>query len=98
MSRTNIDYDLLRDLKDIIKKFVNKEINEYSTHGIWPSIIVNLLEGEGYEKINFDCNGWQWDYWITMTKQGDYHEGIVDKITISGSGYYGNFGLSREQF
>ena len=48
-----------------------------------PGTIVAELEILGWERTEFDTNGWQWDYWITMSK------GPVN-IQISGCGYYGD--------
>ena len=48
-----------------------------------PGTIVAELEILGWERSEFDTNGWQWDYWITMSK------GPVN-IQISGCGYYGD--------
>jgi hypothetical protein len=62
---------------------------EWSHDNISPSVIVEYFESLGFEKDDMDSNGWDYDFWIYMHK-GD------EKITITGSGYYGNIEVNRE--
>lgn len=47
---------------------------DFYNQGISPSQLQDILENElGFEEIDFDRNGCQWDFWITMRKDGvDY--------------------------
>ncbi|MNS42020.1 hypothetical protein D3C71_1502710 [compost metagenome] len=45
------------------------EINLSDTE-LSPYTLVKLLEGMGYKERSRDDNGWQFDYWITMSKKG----------------------------
>lgn len=66
----------------IIKEFIEnakkkpdtKECIDFYNQGISPSQLKNMLEDEfGFEQVSFDMNGWEWDFWITMKKDGiDY--------------------------
>lgn len=48
-----------------------KECLDFSNQGISPSQLKNILEDDlGFEEVDFDTNGWQWDFWITMRKDG----------------------------
>lgn len=51
-----------------------KECIEFYNQGISPSQLKDILENDlGFEEVDFDANGWQWDFWITMRKDGvDY--------------------------
>lgn len=65
-----------------IKKFMEKvsknpkteEYIDFYNQRISPSQLKDILENElGFEEVDFDTNGWQWDFWITMRKNGvDY--------------------------
>lgn len=61
----------------IIQEFIEKskknsdtkEYVDFYNQGISPSQLKDILESNlGFKEINFDCNGWQWDFWITMRK------------------------------
>lgn len=66
----------------MIKKFMEKMKEnpdatmavDFYNQGISPSQLKNILEDElSFEEIDFDRNGYQWDFWITMRKDGvDY--------------------------
>lgn len=51
-----------------------KECVDFYNKGISPSQLKDILEDDlGFEEIDFDRNGWEWDFWITMRKDGtDY--------------------------
>lgn len=65
-------------IKEFIEKVKNnpdtKECIDFSDRGISPSQLKDILENDlGFEEVDFDANGWQWDFWITMRKGGvDY--------------------------
>lgn len=66
----------------MIKRFMEKakkvpdtkECIDFYNQGISPSQLKDILENDlGFEEVDFDTNGWQWDFWITMRKDGvDY--------------------------
>lgn len=65
-------------VKEFIEKAKNnpdtKECIDFSDKGISPSQLKDIFENDlGFEEVDFDTNGWQWDFWITMRKDGvDY--------------------------
>lgn len=65
-------------IKEFIEKAKNnpdtKECIDFYNQGISPSQLKDILENDlGFEEVDFDTNGWQWDFWITMRKDGvDY--------------------------
>lgn len=85
-------YELTDEVKEkfipIVQDYINKveaedfegselrltdtELNPYT---LW-----KLLEELGYEKTEFDDNGWQMDFWIEFTKEG------FQTLTIAGTG------------
>ena len=46
-------------------------------------IIVYIESIGGKNNDDFETNGWQWDYWLTLTIDNK-------KYSISGDGYYGD--------
>lgn len=56
-------------------------------------VLLEEITAAGFEvdDDSFDTNGWQWDWWIKMEKNGS-------RYTLSGSGWYGGlkFYVSEE--
>lgn len=52
--------------------------------GISPYQLEELLKEMGYENTEFDSNGWQFDFWVYMTKKDDNSR--LRRIIISGCG------------
>lgn len=44
----------------------------------------SLCDKFGYEETAFDCNGWQWDFWIYFTKEKIVNR--CDKLRVAGTG------------
>ncbi len=80
--------------KDLIIDFINN--NEVDTIEIdmFPvNDILSVLEKEGWEKHEHngdETNGWQVDFWYYVTKD-------TTNICLSGSLFYGNFKLTKEE-
>lgn len=75
-------WEATKELKEkytlVLKEFINKvelvedELPEIdlSDSGLSPYTLQKMLEDMGYEETNTETNGWQWDFWITMEKDG----------------------------
>lgn len=65
-------------IKEFIEKMKKspdtKEYIDFYNQQISPSQLKDILENDlGFEEVDFDTNGWQWDFWITMRKDcADY--------------------------
>ena len=61
---------MIKEFIEKIKKNPDtKECIDFYNQGISPSQLKDILEDElGFEEVDFDRNGWQWDFWITMRK------------------------------
>lgn len=65
-------------IQDFMKRMEkNPDVNEcidFYNRGISPSQLKDILENDlGFEEVDFNTNGYQWDFWITMRKNGiDY--------------------------
>ncbi|EJW13952.1 hypothetical protein M5X02_30715 [Paenibacillus alvei] len=92
MNRWLLTEEVKQKYTPIIQGFIDKleamnpdeqedllEINLSDT-GLNPYTLQELLESLGYEKTDFDDNGWQMDFWITMEKNG------CKSIVIEGTG------------
>jgi hypothetical protein len=44
----------------------------------------------GMVRGEFDCNGWQWDWWVTYAYSGQTYR-------LSGSGYYGGISFDKAE-
>lgn len=66
---------IIKEFEEKAKKNPDmKEYIDFSEKQISPSQLKDILENDlGFEEVDFDTNGWQWDFWITMRKDGvDY--------------------------
>lgn len=45
-----------------------------------PENMRSIMEELGYTEINFDSNGWEYDFWINFAKEGEKN------VTVSGCG------------
>lgn len=66
---------MIKEFMEKMKENPNeKECIDFYNRGISPSQLKDILENDlGFEEVDFDTNGWQWDFWITMRKDGiDY--------------------------
>lgn len=79
--------ELILELQD----FFNNDIKKMSLPMIPIKDIENILESEfSFGKSELDTNGWQVDFWNYMYSEKN------GKICISGSLYYGDFQISKE--
>ena len=77
----------MEDFKREIDKVISGEITTTTSNTlISPHEIDSYLISEGLEQGDLDCNGWDWDFWMSYFKEGK-------KYCLSGSGWY-NRGLS----
>lgn len=95
-------WELSNDVKEkytpIIVEFINKleseepgkplELNLSNTE-LNPYTLVELLKNIGYEKIDEDSNGWQFDFWITLQKENN------KSLSVSGTGIVFELKLSE---
>ena len=74
--------------KEQIKSLLNDEdVTKVELMYVRPGFVEDTLKQLGFpvSDIDFDSNGWQWDYWIIYeSKNADF------KLQISGDSYYKN--------
>lgn len=99
-SRWELSNELQNKYIPIVQAFIDKIESEdedesseldLSDTGLSPYTMQKLLEGMGYEEKDVDTNGWQWDFWITMTKEG------FKPLCLSGTGITFTMQLSRQE-
>lgn len=72
------------DTKELLEiNLSNTELN--------PFTLVKVLESVGYEQTNQDDNGWQMDFWITMSKSG------FKPLYVKGTGIIFELKLSEKE-
>lgn len=63
----------------ILQEFINKALKtpntkeciDFYNQGVSPYQLKSILEDDlGFEDSGFDSNGWEFDFWITMSKDG----------------------------
>lgn len=77
----------MEDFENEIDKVLSGEINLANSHElISPNKVDEYLKSVGCKEEDFESNGWDWDFWMTYSKDGK-------KFILAGSGWYNN-GLS----
>ena len=78
-------------IKDEVTKLFNGEVESVEFIGIYPSLIISILENVGADvSEDMDTNGWQGDYWIDLKYNNE-------KYSIDGCMYYGTVTISKEE-
>ncbi|HSE99857.1 MAG TPA: hypothetical protein VLA48_03090 [Nitrososphaeraceae archaeon] len=74
----------MEDFEKEIDKVLSGEITLAQSHTlISPHKVDEYLKSESCEQEDFDSNGWNWDFWMTYSKDDK-------KFTLSGGGWYNN--------
>lgn len=77
----------MEDFKKQVKKLLDGDFDSFKTSDlIAPDKADQVLKSLGFEQKSFDSNGWQWDFWMEYSKDGNTY-------TLAGSGWY-NDGLT----
>lgn len=78
-NRWNPTEEQRKEFIPIIKEYLEKvksnpeEVLDLYGKGIAPYPLQTiLLEDFGFEEVSFDNNGWELDYWITLSKDGQH--------------------------
>lgn len=87
---------VLNEYFDKIENFSDEEVEkinyeeltiDFSDKGINPWQLKTLLEEFGYEEVELDNNGWQLDFWISMTRRDSKRfNSTCENIVIEGCG------------
>ena len=70
-----------------LNRVVSGELEIWRSGHHFPlGLLLQTLEEDGFDTFldEMDTNGWQWDYWVNVEKDGK-------EFTVGGSGYYGGF-------
>lgn len=74
----------MEEFKQQIVRLLNGKFDAFKTSNlIVPDKADQVLKSLGFQWEDFDSNGWDWDFWVTYSKDGN-------KYTLSGSGWYNN--------
>jgi len=79
-----------QDIIGIVNTLIesNAELDIEISPIVAPREIVQYLESLNFKQGEIESNGWDWDYWIPLTKDDK-------EFMLSGSGYCGNQALSN---
>lgn len=79
-------------MKEIIEKIANREIEKHHFVGVCPRYFEDLCEINNWNfDLNSDYNGWQVDYWATITIDN------TKVVYINGTMYNGTADLYFEK-
>jgi hypothetical protein len=113
MNRWELADEVKSKFKPIIQDFLNKmetltadevenmENDKFSLKlsdtELRPYTLLELLREFGYGDEEFDDNGWELDFWITISKDGSYPS-TCEKLCIHGCGMTFELNLSVKEF
>ena len=86
ITATNVKSQAVTQLK--ADMFDLPQTKKFKIDFLTPDEVNNFLINIGFERTDFDSNGWQWDYWFNYK---DKETGL--KVMLEGSGYYGGMRL-----
>ena len=71
--------------KERLEQLIKEELAYIKTEGLLsPHIAEQIILELGFQdEDNFECNGWDWDFWKKYSKDGVTY-------TLAGSGWYNN--------
>ncbi|WP_206459394.1 hypothetical protein [Anaerovorax sp. IOR16] len=114
MNRWILTEDIKRKWKPYIKEFIDKmsaltiedvenmsndEFTiELSDTELRPYTLLELMKEFGYDNADFDDNGWELDYWITIEKSDKAIPSGCEVLCIHGCGMTFELNLSVKQF
>ncbi len=85
ITKADIEAQTQLEIEDFLKELgVNPEAPQKSLTGSGWYFPEQVLRKYGYERLDFDTNGWDYDYWVYFTKDGS------PKLCVSGCGHTGS--------
>ena len=88
MNIKDMKNQLLEDMRQGVSDVILGKIDCYETNFLYPNDFQEYIKSIKGKKYDFDCNGWNYDYW-------DYYIIYNQKYCVSGSGYYGGISFSK---
>lgn len=86
----NIKAEVEKQMVAGIKKVLSGKNAQFDGEFVTPQMIGDHMETLGWEKGEFDTNGWQYDWWLEFSK-GD------KSFTASGCGHTGAFNFAATE-
>jgi hypothetical protein len=86
----HLDHKTMEPLRDIISKFIASEEKSVKIPFTPLQEVIDIMEGLGFSETNYENNGWQVDFWYSMSH--DDH----GKYAITGSLFYGDMSISKK--
>lgn len=83
MEKSEVKKQVKEWMIESIQKVLTGEEKEVDLLYIRPNDVIEYIESLGGEFGEFENNGWEWDYWVSITYQGKTYG-------ISGDGYREN--------
>lgn len=113
MNRWQLSEDIKKKYKPIIQEFLTKMENltydeienmdneefclKLSNTELRPYTLLELMREFGYGNEEFKDNGWELDFWITISKNGSYPS-TCEELCIHGCGMTFELNLSVKEF
>ena len=87
---TELERQFISAMKVGVNSVINGNKKQFKHKFIPPAIIKDYLTKLDWECGELETNGWQYDWWLTFTKE-------EKSYTAFGSGYYGTFEFSKTE-
>lgn len=83
-AKNNIYKNKIKELvKESIEALISGELKEIKDIDAPFSTVEKILSAKGYNREDVETNGWQVDFWVEFTKDGE------PTISVSGGMWYG---------
>lgn len=114
MNRWKLTEEVKNKYKPIIAEFLNKmrvltveeiekmDNKEFTLHlsdtKLRPYTLLELMKDFGYENVEFNDNGWELDFWISIQNNAEEYNSTCEKLCIHGCGMTFELNLSVSEF
>lgn len=58
-------------IRDCIKNMRDDEPISLNDTSLNPQNMIDIFSELGYDEVDFDSNGWEYDFWYTFVKEGE---------------------------
>ena len=85
-----------KEMRDGIDAVLAGKKKEFTTKTPIPADYAETyLKSLGWKKLNFDTNGWAYDWWLTVEKPNSHSK--EPRYQCFGEGYYGGFEFRQDE-
>ncbi len=83
MNKKDVEKQVIKWMEEDIQSVLSGKVKTIELLYVRPNDIISYINTLDKILINFDSNGYQWDYWIIFTYNNKNYK-------LTGDGYYNN--------